>query len=102
MGKFIGALDQGTTSTRFIVFDHGGRIAGLDQKEHDQIFPQPGWVEHDPMEIWVNTQKVIRGGLAKAGNREIDFIAEKEKKRIYLQVAYMLHSHKIIDREFSV
>ncbi|MBW2709466.1 MAG: hypothetical protein JRD04_09350 [Deltaproteobacteria bacterium] len=50
MGKFIGALDQGTTSTRFIVFDHGGQIAGLDQKEHKQIFPQPGWVEHNPMD----------------------------------------------------
>jgi len=48
MGKFVGALDQGTTSTRFIVFDHGGQILGLDQKEHRQIFPQPGWVEHDP------------------------------------------------------
>ena len=75
MGKFIGALDQGTTSTRFIVFDHGGQIAGLGQKEHSQIFPQPGWVEHDPMEIWDNTQKVIRGGLAKAGVKGADLAA---------------------------
>ena len=75
MGKFIGALDQGTTSTRFIVFDHGGRIAGLGQKEHKQLFPQPGWVEHDPMEIWDNTQKVIRGGLAKAGVKSADLAA---------------------------
>lgn len=75
MGKFIGALDQGTTSTRFIVFDHGGQIAGLDQKEHKQIFPQPGWVEHDPMEIWDNTQKVIRGGLANAGVKGADIAA---------------------------
>ena len=75
MGKFIGALDQGTTSTRFIVFDHGGQIAGLDQKEHNQIFPQPGWVEHDPMEIWDNTQKVIRGGLADAGVKSADLAA---------------------------
>jgi glycerol kinase len=75
MGKFIGALDQGTTSTRFIVFDHGGRIAGVDQKEHDQIFPQPGWVEHDPMEIWKNTQDVMRGGLLNAGVKGADIAA---------------------------
>ena len=75
MGKFIGALDQGTTSTRFIVFDHGGRIAGVDQEEHSQIFPQPGWVEHDPMEIWDNTQKVIRGGLADARVKGADIAA---------------------------
>ena len=75
MGKFVGALDQGTTSTRFIVFDHGGQIAGLDQKEHNQIFPRPGWVEHDPLEIWNNTQKVIRGGLANAGLKGADLAA---------------------------
>ena len=75
MGKFIGALDQGTTSTRFIVFDHGGRIKGQDQKEHDQIFPQPGWVEHDPTEIWKNTQDVMRGGLLNAGVKGADLAA---------------------------
>ena len=67
MEKYIGAIDQGTTSTRFIIFDREGRIRGLDQKEHRQIFPRPGWVEHDPMEIWQNTQEVIQGALAKAG-----------------------------------
>jgi len=67
MGKYIGALDLGTTSNRFIIFDERGRIMGLDQKEHAQIFPQPGWVEHDPMEIWHNTGEVIRGALAKTG-----------------------------------
>ncbi|MGM0760905.1 MAG: FGGY family carbohydrate kinase, partial [Thermodesulfobacteriota bacterium] len=50
MADFIGAIDQGTTSSRFIIFDHEGRIRGMDQKEHRQIFPRPGWVEHDPME----------------------------------------------------
>ena len=75
MGKCIGALDQGTTSTRFIVFDHRGRVAGLDQKEHQQLFPQPGWVEHDPLEIWNNTQEVIRGALAKAGLKGRDLAA---------------------------
>lgn len=67
MGKFIGALDLGTTSNRFIIFDAKGRMVGLDQKEHRQIFPQPGWVEHDPMEIWHHTGDVIRGALAKTG-----------------------------------
>jgi glycerol kinase len=67
MAKYVGALDQGTTSNRFIIFDSNGQIASIDQKEHEQIFPKPGWVEHDPAEIWENTQEVIRGALAKAG-----------------------------------
>ena len=67
MAKYIGALDLGTTSNRFIIFDHQGRIVGLDQKEHEQIFPRPGWVEHNPLEIWNNTGEVIRGALAKSG-----------------------------------
>ena len=66
MTKYVGALDQGTTSNRFIIFDHDGQIVAVDQKEHEQIFPQPGWVEHNPLEIWHNTQDVIRGALAKA------------------------------------
>ena len=75
MVKYVGALDQGTTSNRFIIFDHGGRIVGLDQKEHEQIFPQPGWVEHNPMEIWQNTREVIRGALANAGLTGSDLAA---------------------------
>jgi glycerol kinase len=67
MAAFIGALDLGTTSNRLIIFDHDGQIEAMDQIEHEQIFPQPGWVEHDPMEIWTNTGKVIRGALSKAG-----------------------------------
>lgn len=59
----IGAIDQGTTSTRFIVFDMAGRIVSLAQKEHNQIYPRPGWVEHDPMEIWRNTEEVIGEAL---------------------------------------
>ncbi len=75
MAKYIGAVDQGTTSTRFIIFDHDGRIVGLDQKEHEQIFARPGWVEHDPMEIWKNTCEVIGGALAKAGLKGSDLAA---------------------------
>ncbi|MBC7356952.1 MAG: glycerol kinase GlpK [Desulfacinum sp.] len=75
MGAYIGALDLGTTSNRFIIFDREGRIVGLDQKEHRQIFPHPGWVEHDPMEIWENTQAVIRGALSKTGLSGSDLAA---------------------------
>ena len=66
MANYVGALDQGTTSNRFIIFDHSGKIVGLDQKEHEQIFPKPGWVEHNPLEIWQNTRDVILGALANA------------------------------------
>jgi glycerol kinase len=67
MGGYIGAIDQGTTSSRFIVFDKAGSVAGLAQKEHEQIFPRPGWVEHDPLEIWHNTTEVITNALRNAG-----------------------------------
>jgi glycerol kinase len=67
MTRYVGAIDQGTTSTRFIVFDRGGNIISSAQKEHKQIFPKPGWVEHDPSEIWQNTQEVAGGALARAG-----------------------------------
>ena len=63
MSNYIGAIDQGTTSTRFIVFDHSGRIVSVAQKEHEQIFPQPGWVEHDANEIWRRTREVIAEAL---------------------------------------
>jgi glycerol kinase len=66
MTKYVGAIDQGTTSTRFMIFDHSGQVVGLDQKEHEQIYPKPGWVEHNPMEIWARTQDVIRMTLEKA------------------------------------
>ena len=75
MGTYVGAVDLGTTSNRFIIFDQKGRIVGLDQKEHEQIFPKPGWVEHDPMEIWRNTQAVIRGALGKSGVKSSDLAA---------------------------
>jgi glycerol kinase len=71
MAQYAVAVDQGTTSTRFMVFDHGGQVASLDQKEHEQIYPKPGWVEHDPMEIWQRTQEVIRAGLDKIKAEDI-------------------------------
>jgi glycerol kinase len=65
--KYAAAVDQGTTSTRFMIFDHGGQVVGVHQMEHEQIYPQAGWVEHDPMEIWARTQDVIKGGLESSG-----------------------------------
>jgi glycerol kinase len=67
MARFIGAIDQGTTSTRFIVFDHSGGIVTFAQREHRQIYPQPGWVEHDPEEIWHQTQVVIHEAMQAGG-----------------------------------
>ncbi|MGQ0604027.1 MAG: glycerol kinase GlpK [Anaerolineales bacterium] len=75
MAKYVGAVDQGTTSTRFMIFDHGGKVIGVDQKEHEQIYPKPGWVEHNPMEIWTRTQEVIDGALRKAGLTASDLVA---------------------------
>ena len=72
---FVGAVDQGTTSTRFIVVDAAGRIVGMDQREHTQIYPRPGWVEHDAGEIWDRTREVIEGGLAAAGITAADLAA---------------------------
>ena len=67
MTAYLGAIDQGTTSTRFIVFDRSGRIVSVAQKEHEQIYPKPGWVEHDPEEIWRRTQEVISEAMQKGG-----------------------------------
>ncbi|MCC6260534.1 MAG: glycerol kinase GlpK [Anaerolineales bacterium] len=75
MSKYIGAIDQGTTSTRFIIFDHAGTVIAADQKEHRQIYPKPGWVEHDALEIWQNTQAVMQGALEKANCSSSDLAA---------------------------
>jgi glycerol kinase len=64
MAKYIGAIDQGTTSSRFILFDRDGQIVHVDQREHEQITPKAGWVEHDAKEIWTGTREVIGGTLA--------------------------------------
>ena len=75
MATYVGALDQGTTSTRFMIFDHAGGVVAMDQKEHEQIYPRPGWVEHDPVEIWARCVDVIRGAMAKAGIGASDLAA---------------------------
>ncbi len=72
MTKYAAAIDQGTTSTRCILFDQSGSVVSLAQKEHRQIYPQPGWVEHDPLEIWKKTQDVIRKALSDANIKRGD------------------------------
>ncbi|GLF96474.1 glycerol kinase GlpK [Streptomyces yaizuensis] len=66
---FVAAIDQGTTSSRCIIFNQHGAIVAVDQREHRQIFPRPGWVEHDATEIWTTVQAVVAGAIAKAGLR---------------------------------
>jgi glycerol kinase len=75
MSRYVGAIDQGTTSSRFIVFDAAGAIVTSAQKEHAQIYLHPGWVEHDALEIWRNTQEVIGGALAREGLHAGDLAA---------------------------
>ncbi|MDO7881857.1 glycerol kinase GlpK [Salinibacterium soli] len=75
MSTFVLAIDQGTTSTRAIVFDHSGSVVSVGQLEHRQIFPRAGWVEHDPVEIWNNTREVIGTALAKADITRHDIAA---------------------------
>lgn len=74
MAQYAAALDQGTTSTRAMIFDHSGKVVSLAQKEHEQIFPKPGWVEHDPMEVWARSQEVLDEALSSA-NATADDIA---------------------------
>ncbi|MDQ6753807.1 MAG: glycerol kinase GlpK [Actinomycetota bacterium] len=75
MSQYVIAIDQGTTSSRAIIFDHDGNIVSSGQKEHEQIFPKAGWVEHNPMEIWDNTREVIGSALSKANLTRHDIAA---------------------------
>jgi glycerol kinase len=75
MPDYIAAIDQGTTSTRFMVFDRKGKVVACAQKEHQQIYPAPGWVEHDPEEIWLRTEEVVREAMAQAALRPADLAA---------------------------
>src|SRR4051794_16825608 len=75
MAKYAAALDQGTTSTRCMIFDHGGNVVAVAQKEHEQIYPKPGWVEHDAKEIWQRTQEVMDEALKSASASADDIAA---------------------------
>ena len=75
LSRYILALDQGTTSSRALLFDHGGAVVALDQYEFAQSFPEPGWVEHDPEEIWQSQLRAARGVMAQAGAEASDLAA---------------------------
>ncbi|MEU7786126.1 MULTISPECIES: glycerol kinase GlpK [unclassified Amycolatopsis] len=75
MTSYVAAIDQGTTSTRCMIFNHEGRVVSVDQREHEQIFPKAGWVEHNAEEIWENTRRVAAGALAKADLTAKDIVA---------------------------
>ena len=75
MARYVGAVDQGTTSTRFMVFDKGGNEISRHQLEHQQILPQPGWVEHDPLEIAARTDEVIARAMRNANITAEDLAA---------------------------
>ncbi|MFB9743886.1 FGGY family carbohydrate kinase, partial [Pseudonocardia sulfidoxydans] len=75
MADFVGAIDQGTTSSRFMIFDHSGNEVGRHQLEHEQILPQAGWVEHNPVEIWERTSAVLQSTLNKTGLSADDLCA---------------------------
>jgi len=75
MSKYVAAIDQGTTSTRCMIFNHSGEPVGVHQLEHEQIYPRPGWVEHDPMEIWTNTETVVQAAMRNAGAVAADIAA---------------------------
>jgi glycerol kinase len=75
MAKYAAALDQGTTSSRAMIFDHSGKVVAVAQKEHEQIYPKPGWVEHDPKEIWLRCQEVLDEALEQAGAGKDDIAA---------------------------
>ena len=59
--RYIGSIDQGTSSTKFVIYNHNGQAVGVHQMEHKQVYPNPGWVEHDPMEIWVSHPPTLKG-----------------------------------------
>jgi glycerol kinase len=75
MGRYVAAIDQGTTSTRLILFDADGQIAALERREHEQLHPRAGWVEHDPREVWRRTQEVIAAALEDGGAGPADVAA---------------------------
>ncbi|HLF73036.1 MAG TPA: glycerol kinase GlpK [Anaerolineales bacterium] len=113
MAKYVAAIDQGTTSTRFMVFDHGGNVAAIQQKEHEQIYPRPGWVEHDPLEIWTRVQEVIDGGLRQVrgeiaaigitNQRETTVVWERETgKPVYNAIVWQDTRTDVIINELAL
>ena len=94
MAKYAAAIDQGTTSTRCMVFDHGGQVVSVAQKEHEQIYPKPGWVEHDANEIWARTREVVDEAVASAGAGDGDIAAvgiTNQRETTLVWAAYSNH-----------
>ena len=101
MSRYIAAIDQGTTSTRCMIFDHSGQVIAIDQKEHDQIFPRPGWVEHNPIQIWQRTQEVISNAIAKSGLKSANIAAigitnQRETTVVWNRVTGKLYYNAIV------
>ena len=101
MSRYIAAIDQGTTSTRCMIFDHSGQVIAIDQKEHDQIFPRPGWVEHNPIQIWQRTQEVISNAIAKSGLKPANIAAigitnQRETTVVWNRVTGKLYYNAIV------
>ena len=86
--KYIVALDQGTTSSRAILFDENQSIVGVAQKEFNQIYPKEGWVEHDPMEIWASQSGVLSEVIARAGISQHDIIGITRKENQFIMQLY--------------
>lgn len=93
---YVGAIDQGTTSTRFIIFDKAGNIISSAQLEHEQLYPNPGWVEHNAQQIWNNTNNVIRYALEKAKLQAMDIAAIGITNQRETTVVWNKHSGKYI------
>jgi len=101
MSRFVAAIDQGTTSTRCMVFDLLGNVIAIDQKEHRQILPQPGWVEHDPLEIWQRTQEVVQNALHKSDLSPSDLAAvgitnQRETTLVWNRMTGLPYGHAIV------
>jgi glycerol kinase len=96
MTKFIAAIDQGTTSTRCILFDHQGNSVGMDQKEHRQIYPRPGWGEHNAMEILQNSQEVFTNALRPARDGGLAAIGITNQRELQLSGIVTLAFHIIM------
>jgi glycerol kinase len=101
LSRYIAAIDQGTTSTRCMIFDHSGQVIAIDQKEHDQIFPRPGWVEHNPIQIWQRTQEVISNAIAKSGLKPSNIAAigitnQRETTVVWNRVTGKLYYNAIV------
>ena len=102
MAEFVGAVDQGTTSSRFMIFDHDGREVAKSQLEHEQILPRPGWVEHDPVEIAARTEDVIREALTDSNLTAADLVGAWLNDRSTAVLKKMARSKDLWERRVAI